>query len=194
MIKSKLPHPVDPVSAEGVEPDVGDLSSPDSAAMLPPQLLQPGELIILMIKPSPLYIVLTPLRAIVAIAVTVLIFDKLIQAGFIELSRQDVSLAGFFLIGLRLFWQFLDWVSRVYVLTDRRIIRVKGILRVEVFETSLKQIQHTELFFSIRERMFSLGTISIATAGTFTSEAYWRMVSKPLEIHQTIIRTLDRYR
>lgn len=187
-------QPADRAASEGAEPELSELSNADGAAMLPAQLLQPGELIILMIKPSALYILLAPLRALFVIIVAVMLFDQLASTDMVNLSRQDVSLAGIFLVGLRLFWQFLDWMSRVYVLTDRRVIRVKGVLRVEVFEASLKQVQHTEAHFSIRERMFALGTISFATAGTSAPEAYWRMVSKPLQIHQTIVRTLDRYR
>ena len=176
------------------ESEAGDLVNPDVTTLLPEQLLQPGELIILMIKPSPLFIVLAPLRPIMVIMAVVLAFDQLAQHDLISLNRQDIALAGIGLIGLRLFWQFLDWVSRVYVLTDRRVIRVKGVVRVEVFETSLKQIQHTEALYSLRERLFGLGTISFATAGTGSVEAFWRMISKPLDVHQKLVQAISRYR
>ncbi len=184
----------EPFASEGAEPDVGEIAGQDTGALLPAQLLQPGELIILMIKPSPLYILLAPLRTLAIIVVLALIIDQLTRFGAMHISRQDIVLATVILVGLRLFWQFLEWVSRVYVLTDRRIIRVKGVVRVEVFEAALKQVQHTEAIFTLRERLFGLGSISFATAGTAIPEAFWHMLAKPLDVHQTVVRTLERYR
>ena len=180
--------------AAGAEPELADVSGPDVAALLPEELLQPGELIVLMIKPSPWYILLGSLRALVIIVVLAMAISSLAQYDLINISRQDVILAAAGLIIVRLFWQSLDWLCRVYVLTDRRIIRVKGVVRVEVFEANLKQIQNTTSYFSLRERLFGLGTIGFATAGTGTYEAYWLMIGRPLHVHQTVVQTLERYR
>jgi len=98
------------------------------------------------------------------------------------------------LLLLRLFWQFLEWLSRVYVLTDRRVVAVAGVLRVRVFEAPLQQVQHTNLLLSLRERLFGLGTVAFATAGTAIAEAYWLMLADPLEVHRKIVQTLNRYR
>jgi uncharacterized membrane protein YdbT with pleckstrin-like domain len=164
------------------------------SAMLPDQLLQPGEIIILLLKPSPWFIVLESLRTLTLVALAVAGALLLQQGGYIYIGRSDIVLCGVFLAGVRLFWQFLEWLSRVYVLTDRRVIRVKGVLRVHVFEAALKQIQHTQALFSVRERLFRLGTISFATAGTGAAEAFWQMVAQPLEVHQTVVRAINRYR
>jgi uncharacterized membrane protein YdbT with pleckstrin-like domain len=164
------------------------------ASMLPAELLQPGEIIVLLLKPSLWFIVLGCLRdlAIIAVAAMALHF----AAGFpwVPLHRSDVMLLSFGLVAVRLFWQFLEWLSRVYVLTDRRVVRVKGVIRVEVFEASLKQVQHTQSLFLLRERLFGLGTITFATAGTGIDEVHWVMINRPLEIHQVVVQTLNRYR
>jgi uncharacterized membrane protein YdbT with pleckstrin-like domain len=110
------------------------------------------------------------------------------------ISRRDAELLVVALAGLWLFWQFLEWLSRIYVLTDRRIIRLQGVLRVHMFESALKQLQHTEVYLSLRERVFGLGTIGFATAGTAFAEAHWQMVAKPFEVHQIIRKTIERYR
>jgi uncharacterized membrane protein YdbT with pleckstrin-like domain len=182
--------------AEGVRE--GEPVPPPMAAMLPAELLQPGEIIILLLKPSPWFIVLSPLKALVGIALATLALLVAYEAG-IPLpkqlaQREAIVLLGASLLVLRLFWQFLEWLSRVYVLTDQRVIRVMGVLRVSVFETPLQQVQHTTLLFSIRERLFGLGTIGFATAGTGTYEAFWNMLNKPLEVHQKVVQTLRRYR
>ena len=182
------------VPAAGAEPEVTPLHTTEVASLLPEELLQPGELILLMLKPSGWYILLGSLRSLLTIAALALAASCLMQYGLLTAHRQDVTLAMVGLVVARLFWQFLDWLSRVYVLTDRRIIRVKGVVRVEVFETSLKQVQNTRCYFSLRERLFALGTIGFATAGTATYEAYWHMIARPLQVHQTVVKALARYR
>lgn len=166
-----------------------------AATLLPPEVLQPGELIILLLKPSAWFILLSSLRflAVVGIVALALLWLSGPQ-GWRYLDRRDIILLGAIACGARLFWQFLVWLSHVYVLTDRRIIRVSGVLRVSVFETALKQVQHTTAYFSIRERLFGLGSIGFATAGTAVIETWWLMINNPLEVHRTIGQTLSRYR
>jgi hypothetical protein len=193
MSTNHRPNSGDRVHAEA-ESDPADLVPTHPAAFLPARLLEPGELIILLIKPSPWYIILASLGVLIPIAVTTTVAYRLAGAYAWNVSQRDILLVGFGLAGITLFWQFLEWLSRVYVLTDRRVIRVMGVLRVHVFEAGLKQVQHTQCYFSIRERLFGLGTIGFATAGTGAIEAAWVMVAKPLDVHQTILRTINRYR
>lgn len=169
--------------------------SAQAAVMLPAQLLQPGEVIVLLLKPSPLFIVLAPLRTLVIILLSVLLVGQVQARGFrLGLSTADLVLAGAGLIGARLFWQVLEWLNQIYVLTDQRVIRVRGVLNVRVFECPLQNIQQTDLILPLIQRLFGLGTIGFATAGTAFHEAFWLMLGKPLDVHQKIVETLRRYR
>ncbi len=189
--KASPPHHL----AEGLTGE----ASPDevaarAAGMLPDELLQPGEIIILLLKPSLWYVPLASLRTLTGIVVLAIAVDASNTYLSLGLGRQNILLAALFLILLRLSWQFLEWLSRVYVLTDRRVVTVAGVLRVGVFETPLTSIQHTNLLFSIRERIFGLGSIAFATAGTAAAETYWLMLNNPLQVHQKVVQTLNRYR
>ena len=165
-----------------------------ASAMLPDELLQSGEIIILLLKPSILFVVLSGLGALVALAALMAGALLLAEAGLRMLPRLDIALAGVGLITLRLGWGFLEWLSRVYVLTDRRVIRVRGVLRISVFEAPLRCIQHTLTMFGVLERLAGLGSIGFTTAGTHTIEATWEMLPRPLEVHRVVVRTLQRYR
>jgi hypothetical protein len=101
---------------------------------------------------------------------------------------------GLGLAGLRLSWQALEWYCQVYVLTDRRVIRRMGVLRVAVFQTQLKNIQHTSVFTRVRERLFGLGTIGFATSGSDVFEAFWLMIRQPFAVHRTVVEAIERYR
>ena len=96
-------------------------------------------------------------------------------------------------IALRLLWQFLDWANRLYILTDRRIIRRRGVFQVDVFEARLDRIQQTNVLQLVRERIAGLGTIAFATAGTGTLDALWEAVSDPFQVHAEVGRAIDRY-
>jgi uncharacterized membrane protein YdbT with pleckstrin-like domain len=162
--------------------------------MLPPALLDPGEVVILLLKPSPWFILLGPLTillTLLGITAAALLLDKHV----IDLpgSPRDLVLLGLSAVAVRLIWQLLEWVSRVYVLTDRRVLRVRGVLTVQVFEAPLPQVQHTRLLLTLRERLLGLGSIGFATAGTGGYDAYWIMISQPLEIHRTVAQALRRY-
>lgn len=165
-----------------------------NAGILPAELLQPGEVIILLLKPSLWYLLLMPLRTLLMIVLLSYAMFYLCDYISLPMTRHDILIAGGGLFGLRVFWQFLNWLSRIYVLTDQRIIRVKGVFHVEIFEAPLKKLQHTQTTFLVRERLFGLGSIHFYTAGTNMPEASWEMITHPLEAHQQIIKTMNKYR
>lgn len=208
--KQTLPEPKDAAQrylAEDITGDAGaDAAAARAAGMLPAELLQPGEIIILLLKPSAWFIILAPLRFITAFVILLithyfisvkypgLVYFPTISLGYFNLTQSEIPIALSLIVLIRIFWQFLEWLSRVYVLTDRRIITVAGVIRVLVFECTLENIQHTSTIFSLRERLFALGTLSFATAGTAISETYWLMLNAPLDVHQKVVQTLNRYR
>lgn len=165
-------------------------------ALLPRELIRDDEIIILLLRPSSLFIVLASLRSIAAILIFTLGFALLVakvswmRTGW---SEEQVYLLGAAMIALRIGWQALEWVNRVYVLTDRRIITRSGVLRVNVYEAPLRRIQHTSVFVRIRERVFSLGTIGFATAGSDVFDTFWVMVRQPFVVHRVVTETIRRY-
>lgn len=203
-------HSPAPIRATAETADGGakslDLPGDRAAAFLPADLLDSGEIVVLLVKPSPWYILLEPLRPLLTLAVLTFAAVTLNNArldlswlglGEVGLSSginsRDLLILGLGAIGMRLFWQLLEWLSRVYVLTDRRIIRLKGVITVHVFQTPLPRIQHTDLVFTLRERVFGLGSIVFSTAGTGGREAAWEMLANPLRVHQTLLDTIRRY-
>ncbi|MBB6430489.1 PH domain-containing protein [Algisphaera agarilytica] len=171
-----------------------DASAVRAATMIPAQLLQPGEVIILLLKPHPLYILLWPLKTLTIMTLFTLLGVLFARDAEAYDLAQNIVIAGVLLITARLFWQLLEWLSRVYVMTDQRVITVAGVLRVRVFETTLQNITHSELLFSLRERLFALGSLGFFTAGTAIAESYWVMVAQPLDVHAKVVETLKRYR
>lgn len=150
-----------------------------------------GERVIVSIKPSLLFVVLWPLGGIV-------VLGGLAGAGAWVVERFEFGFAGarvvqvgVLLIGVRLIWQGLEWLTRLYVLTDKRVVRVFGVLQQRAAEIPLDRIQHVVMYRSVRERIFGLGTIGFATAGTGGVEVYWVMVARPHEMMERARKAID---
>lgn len=173
--------------------DVTAMPAPPPALALSKELVHDDEVVILMLRPSLMYVVLSSLGGLVFIALVTFALAYLARLPWIGWSDRQAFMLGVGLATLRVGWQFLEWVSRVYILTDRRIICRGGVLRVVVFQTQLKNIQHTSVFARFRERLFGLGTIGFATAGSDTLEAYWVMIRQPFAVHKTVVQAIKRY-
>lgn len=174
--------------------EAAGLPAERAQTMLPAELIQDDEVVILLLRPSPLYIVLSSGGSLVAIALVALLLAYLARS-FPRVGWTDTQAFGLGvgLAALRLGWQSLDWWSRVFVLTDRRVLRRMGVLRVAVFETELRNIQHTSVLRSLRERLFGLGTIGFATAGSDVFEAFWVMLAQPFTVHKVVVEAIHRY-
>lgn len=138
------------------------------------------------IKPSVLSIALRPLVMIAVVGLLALT-AQLISARFGPAAWGRLSLwsAGG-LVAARLAWETLVWASRRYVLTDRRVIEVRGVLQRHATEIALDRVQHVLVFKTIRERVFGLGTIGFASAGTGAPDIAWVMIARPHRALRTV--------
>jgi uncharacterized membrane protein YdbT with pleckstrin-like domain len=171
-----------------------ELTAERLEAVLPAELIENDEVVILVLRPSLLFVPLGSLGALTIIAVVALVL-ALVAAKFswIPWAEAHAYGLGVAAAAARLLWQCLEWWSRIYVLTDRRVIRRMGVLRVSVFEAPLRNIQHTSVFRLLRERIFGLGSIGFATAGSDVFDAFWVTVRQPFAVHKTVVEAIRRY-
>jgi uncharacterized membrane protein YdbT with pleckstrin-like domain len=130
------------------------------------------------IKPHPLSILLRRALLLLTFLVVLIVAGPFASALGYALPFWIRLLIGA-LIALLIAWDTLVWISRSYRLTDRRVERRAGVLRRYVAELPLRNVQHVILYRSIRERVFGLGTLGFATAGTGATEVFWVMIAKP---------------
>jgi hypothetical protein len=146
-------------------------------------LLDGGEIVILALKPSLWYILFSSARWILAMGLVIAASPWLDLPSLNQRNIVQISLAA---IGLRVGIGVLQWACRLYVLTNRRIMRIRGVFHVDIFECSLNRIQNTFLSMALHERLTRLGTISFATAGTAGVDPSWVNVPSPLDVHEKI--------
>ncbi len=159
--------------------------------LVPAHLLSGGEIVVLAIKPSLLFVLFRSFRWIVAVALLIALGYSLAgHVGWLN-ARGMVRFAALLAL-IPVVVALLQWFSRLYVLTNRRVMRIRGIFNVNVFECPLSRIQNTFLTLALYERVFRLGSIAFATAGTGGVEAVWENIAHPLEIHERVRNAVRR--
>ena len=146
-----------------------------------------GERVVERIKPSPLSIILLPIWTLVVLLAVASVGLWLGGAWGARLATTALLFAL-----ARLFWSWLEWLARLYVLTDARIVRVTGVLRQLATDVPLDRVQTVVIHRLIRERLFGLGTLAFATAGTGGFEAAWLMVPRPERLAHRVRSTIRR--
>ena len=194
MIQPVPPRSTEPVSrpTDGASPPVEDavVARP---AVLSRTILADGEIIILDLRPSPWFVLLVSAPAVVLGAIVLLAANLRLVTELYPNGRSLLQHAGLWIIILRLAWAVLQWSARHYILTDRRLVRQRGVLNVQVFECRLDRLQNTFILQTLVQRMLRIGTLFFATAGTGAVEATWMHVRNPGEVHREIIKAVSRY-
>jgi len=195
---SSILHPrfrVIPVSAsEGAGAATADAapSATSLATLLSRHILRDGEVVILLLKPSPFFIAITSLRfvAVVALLVTaVFLFD--LNDRF-HLNTVAVIEAGIFIAAGRLMFAVLQWMARLYVLTDMRVLRISGVFNVQIFDCPLRKVARTRVLQSTRDRLLGVGSIEIIPTDEDQPEFVWQTIAKPRTVHEQLVATINK--
>lgn len=159
------------------------------------QILQEDETVLLVLRPSPWFVLLDGLGVYLLILIVALFLAWLGHQPWAPLVIPESQVFPFFasLIILRVIWKVLDWANRIYVLTDRRVIRRRGVILLSIVEAPLRRIQHSAIYARFLERIFGLGTIGFATAGSGGFEVVWELIGVPVTIHARILEAIERY-
>lgn len=160
--------------------------------LVPEGLLDGDEIVLLAVKPSLWFIVLRSMPWLAGCALAALLIWYLgHQRVEVDWSRPGLQVAIAVAL-IRVSIAMFQWASRLYVLTNRRVMRVKGVLRVDVFESPLNKIQSTCLTVSPAERLLRIGTIRIHTLGEPSRSARWEYIAQPATVHTRLRNAIAR--
>ena len=158
---------------------------------VPVELLDGGEVVILAIKPSPWFVLFDSLQWIVAGLVVVagagLADGRVAWVSYPTLIRGIVVL-----LACRLAFALLRWVSRFYLLTNRRVLKIHGVLRPRVLDLTLTDILNTRVTVAGHERLASLGTLRFACRHPVSGDSAWNHIARPDEVHAQVRRAIER--
>jgi hypothetical protein len=174
--------------AEAGAAPVGGARTTSLAALLTNHILSPGEIVLLILKPSLWFIVID--------SAAFNLITLLIAAGiaWVDHRRPDhiyYSL-GLCVIAVRTMWSTLQWMGRLYVLTDMRVLRIRGVFNAEIFDCALRQIARTRLIADKREKLFRIGSIEIIPKDESSPIASWKNIAKPVAVHEQLLAAISR--
>jgi len=172
-------------ATDGVAVPAGHL--PALSLLLTGHIIRDGEVILLLLKPSLWYVVLASLRVSAAVVIATIAAIIYLDANV----RICTEVATFVIAG-RLTWALLGWMSRLYILTDLRILRLRGVFRPDVYTCPLRRIARTRLHVALRERLVGVGSIEIISADEEIPDGMWQVVAKPRWVHEQILAAVNR--
>ncbi len=153
-------------------------------------VLDGGEIVLCALKPSLWYLVLVSVRWLAGAAVIILLAPLLFPAR--SATTEILTQAALFVTASRLILALLQWSSRLYVLTNRRVMCYRGLMRVSVFESPLVHIRNTYVNASVAERICKVGSIGFSLQGGKQIDVWWEQVSDPHAVHDRIRRAIEK--
>lgn len=153
--------------------------------------LEGDEIIQFSVKPSLWFIALVSARWVLALA--------LLGAALAIATRGNWGLQTTValqvlasLAAIRIGVATLEWASRHYVLTNRRVMRFKGIFTADVAACPLAKIGRVDLLVRGHERVLRLGTIRMGSSLPDTPAILWEDLPHPAQIHEALLRAIRK--
>ena len=120
----------------------------------------------------------------IGLLVAVILFN--VQQGILRDVISVLAVAAF-VIGLLIFiYRLWQWWAQDYMITNRRLVKVTGILNKRSADSSLEKINDAILNQSVWGRMFNFGTLEILTAADMANDVY-HMLNAPKEFKKVML-------
>ena len=182
-LRAPLGAPITALHSEAVaSPAVTPL-----ATLLSRHVIRDGELILLILKPSRWYIVMSPIPFAAVVLILLIgmhLYRQIHMSPYIE--------AGVFCIAGRLMWAVLNWMGRLYILTDQRIVRLSGVFSIDIFDCPLRKVLRTRLVPTGGERLLGLGSIEIVPQDECRPCGVWQTIARPAQVNEQINAAIRR--
>jgi hypothetical protein len=160
---------------------------------VPANLLQGGEIVFLAIKPSGWFVVLASLPLLASSAIVAGAVLGLQAYHESTPARTVVSLCAIVAV-TRILLGCWQWLGRTYVLTNLRIVAVRGLLQVRWSAAALSEVRQAVLTATRPERLLGVGSIHCLVEPEGRPRVSWGTVARPAEVNQVVQEALRRAR
>ena len=84
----------------------------------------------------------------------------------------------------------LEWTNRQYIVTNRRVIQISGIINKNITDSSLEKVNDVKMRQSVFGRMFDYGDIEILTASELGVNLFSK-ISEPIKYKSAMINAKE---
>jgi uncharacterized membrane protein YdbT with pleckstrin-like domain len=177
-------------AAEMSEDASGPLAPQIVASVAPEQMLHGDEVVLILTKPSLWFVIITSFRFIVAAALLGVLAGRM--QWMINLNTPTIATVTALVCVGRFVWAMLVWSSHTYMLTNQRIVTIKGVLNTTMAQAHLRKVQRTVLYRPLYLKLFGIATVGIGTAATTDFEATWVMIARPQQTYEAIVAAIQK--
>lgn len=157
----------------------------------PISVLQGDEVVQLLLKPALWYVVALSWRWVVG-AVLVFACSYVSGRGQWTLTHNLIVQASLFVAAARCGYAMMQWSSRAYVLTNRRVMRVTGVLRADMRSCLLTRVSEISVRQPLYQRWLRLGSVQIRCAEAKAPPVHWNFIKDPHKVHELLERAVRR--
>lgn len=176
---------------EAVHVDAAPAAAAEKAAAAKLELLDGDEIVQFSIKPSLWYIPVVSFNWVVGAGVVAAVLAA--AQPDVHSSAVSVALLVLVLVALaRIAVAALQWASRLYVLTNRRVMRFHGVLTVEAAACPLKRISQVRPVVAWYQRLLQLGSIELTPVIDNSIPIVWEHVAYPEEVYEKLVRAIRK--
>jgi len=186
--ESNTAHPAEAAAAGSPAASIGAGRVTSLGTLLGSHVLRDGELVLLILKPSLLFIAFNSLVFVLVTAST----SAALALIDCRMHDQFYFEAALFVIAGRLMWAVLEWMGRLYILTDQRVLRITGIFSVDVFDCPLRKVVRARMVSTSREKLVGVGSIEIIPADEAIPSAIWQTIANPKEVLERLRAAITR--
>ncbi len=156
------------------------------------ELLDGDEIVQLSIKPSPWHVAIVSARFVGVMGCLAGVAAAFgVNAGWTALASLAFS-AGLVAAVARIAFGSLQWASRLYVLTNRRVMHFRGVFAVRVTALPLARVSEATLRSRWYESVLRLGSIRVATSDAGGGHMNWVHVARAAEVHELLLRAIRK--
>ena len=161
------------------------------AKMNPELTLLGNEIVILMVRPSLWYVFAGSFRFnAIVVLLAVLTYHTQLLARYIHMvALLEVTTI---LVVVRMVYALMDWTSHVYMLTNWRIVTIKGLFHPELYQVSLVKISQARLMRSVIQQVFRVGSIGFVVGEQIIPAGVWEWIGHPDRVQQQIDAALRK--
>lgn len=92
--------------------------------------------------------------------------------------------------GIGLVQDYLNWSNKEYIITNRRVMQIAGVLNKNVTDSSLEKVNDVKLSQSMLGRMFNFGDIEILTASELGINQF-RQIGNPIQFKTAMLNAKE---
>jgi len=160
--------------------------------LVPAGVLKDGETVLLAIKPSGWFVLMVSWPVLALVGLVALMVYVVCEYFRPNISQSPVMFLCLTAACVRIVVASMQWLGRMYILTDRRMMRVRGVVRTDVAGWALKDVRGLSLSAGRADQLLGIASLLVVAGEDDTPQAAWTYLARPIEVHRIVNEAVRR--